>query len=153
MPEIEREIASVWAELDSLITAIPGIGNLLDATILSEISDILNFGNPDKLLAFAECEPSTYQSRKYTAAKSSMMKHGLRYLRRVLFRAADMAYVNSPSFRAYIDRKRVQGKHYYVAMSHGMKKLVRIILVILSRSSRRDCIRRAAPWGHPKKML
>ena len=134
MSEIEREIDSVMAELNSPITSIPGIGNLLGATILSEIGDIKNFDNPDKLLAFAGCEPSTYQSGKYTATNTPMVKHGSRYLRRALYCAADMAYVNSLSFRAYIDRKRAQGKHYYVAMSHGMKKLVRIIFAVLSRN-------------------
>ena len=134
MSEIEREIDSVMAELNSPITSIPGIGNLLGATILSEIGDIKNFDNPDKLLAFAGCEPSTYQSGKYTATNTPMVKHGSRYLRRALYCAADMAYVNSPSFRSYIDRKRAQGKHYYVAMSHGMKKLVRIIFAVLSRN-------------------
>ncbi len=134
MSEIEREIDSVMLELNSPITSIPGIGNLLGATILSEIGDISNFQNPDKLLAFAGCEPSTYQSGKYTATITPMVKHGSRYLRRALYCAADMAYVNSPSFRSYIDRKRAQGKHFYVAMSHGMKKLVRIIFAVLSRN-------------------
>ena len=52
MSEIESEIDSVMAVLNSPITSIPGIGNLLGATILSEIGDIKNFDNPDKLLAF-----------------------------------------------------------------------------------------------------
>ena len=134
MSEIESEIDSVMAVLNSPITSIPGIGNLLGATILSEIGNIKNFDNPDKLLAFAGCEPSTYQSGKYTATNTPMVKHGSRYLRRALYCAADMAYVNSPSFRSFIDRKRAQGKHYYVAMSHGMKKLVRIIFAVLSRN-------------------
>lgn len=134
MSEIEKEIDSVMLELNSPVTSIPGIGNLLGATILSEIGDIKNFDNPDKLLAFAGCEPSTYQSGKYTATNTPMVKHGSRYLRRALYCAADMAYVNSLSFRAYIDRKRAQGKHYYVAMSHGMKKLVRIIFAVLSKN-------------------
>lgn len=134
MSEIERKIDSVMSQLNSPITSIPGIGNLLGATILSEIGDIKNFDNPDKLLAFAGCEPSTYQSGKYTATNTPMVKHGSRYLRRALYCAADMAYVNSISFRSYIDRKRAQGKHYYVAMSHGMKKLVRIIFAVLSRN-------------------
>ncbi len=134
MSEIEKEIDSVMLELNSPITSIPGIGNLLGATILGEIGDISNFENPDKLLAFAGCEPSTYQSGKYTATQTPMVKHGSRYLRRALYCAADMAYVNSLSFRSYIDRKRTQGKHYYVAMSHGMKKLVRIIFAVLSRN-------------------
>lgn len=134
MSEIEREIDSVMLSLNSPITSIPGIGNLLGATILGEIGNIKSFVSPDKLLAFAGCEPSTYQSGKYTATQTPMVKHGSRYLRRALFCAADMAYVNCLSFRSYIDRKRAQGKHYYVAMSHGTKKLVRIIFAVLSRN-------------------
>ena len=63
-----------------------------------------------------------------------MVKHGSRYLRRALFCATDMAYLNSPSMHAYIDKKRAQGKHFYVAVSHGIKKLVRIIFAVLSRN-------------------
>ena len=134
MSDIDREIGSLMSELRSPITSIPGIGTVLGATILSEIGDISSFGSPDKLLAFAGCEPSTYQSGNYTAAITPMVKHGSRYLRRALFCAASMAYVHSLSFRAYIDRKRAQGKHYFVAMSHGMKKLVRIIFAVLTRN-------------------
>ena len=121
-------------EINSPITSIPGIGNLLGATILAEIGDISLFATPDKLLAFAGCEPSTYQSGHYVANNTPMVKHGSRYLRRALYCATDMAYVHCPSFRAFIDRKRSQGKHFYVAMSHGMKKLVRIIFAVLSRN-------------------
>ncbi len=134
MDEIEKEIQTTMIALNSPITSIPGIGSVLGATILSEIGDISLFANPDKLLAFAGCEPSTYQSGKYTATTTPMVKHGSRYLRRALYCAADMAYIHSPSFRSYIDKKRSQGKHYYVAMSHGMKKLVRIIFAVLSRN-------------------
>lgn len=134
MSDIEAEISKIMSELNSPITSIPGIGNLLGATILAEIGDISLFANPDKLLAFAGCEPSTYQSGKYVANNTPMVKHGSRYLRRALYCAADMAYIHSPSFHSYIDRKRSQGKHYYVAMSHGMKKLVRIIFAVLSRN-------------------
>lgn len=134
MSELEEKIDSIMLELNSPITSIPGIGNLLGATILGEIGDISNFANPDKLLAFAGCEPSTYQSGKYIATQTPMVKRGSRYLRRALYCAAEMAYVNCLSFRSYIERKRAQGKHYYVAMSHGMKKLVRIIFAVLSRN-------------------
>lgn len=75
-------------ELNSPITSLPDIGNLLGATILGEIGEISNFKNPDKLLAFAGCEPSTYQSGKYTATKTPMVKHGSRYLCRALYCAA-----------------------------------------------------------------
>lgn len=134
MSDIEAEISKIMTEIHSPITSIPGIGNLLGATILAEIGNIALFANPDKLLSFAGCEPSTYQSGKYVANKTPMVKHGSRYLRRALYCAAEMAYVHSPSFHAYIEHKRSQGKHYYVAMSHGMKKLVRIIFAVLSHN-------------------
>ena len=134
MSDIEAEINSVMLSLHSPITSIPGIGNLLGATILAEIGDISLFASSDKLLAFAGCEPSTFQSGKFSASQTPMVKHGSRYLRRALYCAAVMAYLHTPSFRAYIDRKRSQGKHFYVAMSHGIKKLVRILFAVLSRN-------------------
>lgn len=60
MSDIEKEIDSVMLELNSPITSIPGIGNLLGATILGEIGDVSNFESPGKLLAFAGCEPSVH---------------------------------------------------------------------------------------------
>jgi transposase len=134
MNEIEVEIGKVMLSINSPITSIPGIGNILGATILAEIGDISAFETPSKLLAFAGCEPSTYQSGKYVATNMRMVKHGSRYLRRALFLAADAVRLHCKSFCAYIDRKRAEGKHYYVAMSHGMKKLVRIIFSVLTNN-------------------
>lgn len=132
--EVEEEISSIMRTLNSPITSIPGISAVMGATILAEIGDISLFANPDKLLAFAGCEPSTYQSGNFTATKSTMVKHGSRYLRRALFCAANTVNLHSPSFHAYIERKKAQGKHHLVAMSHGIKKLVRIIFAVLSRN-------------------
>jgi len=68
--------------IKSPITTIPGIGTVLGAAILAEIGNINSFANDAKLLAFAGCEPSTYQSGKYTAASTPMVKHGSKYLRK-----------------------------------------------------------------------
>jgi len=130
--ELETNIKTIMQKINSLITTIPGIGFILGAIILAEIGDISKFSSPSKLLAFAGCEPSTYQSGKFTAANTPMVKHGSKYLRNALYLATTMAYLHSPSFRAYIDLKRSQGKHYYIAISHGMKKMSRVIISILT---------------------
>jgi len=130
--ELENSIKSVMNNINSPITTIPGIGFTLGAIILSEIGDISRFSSPSKLLAFAGCEPSTYQSGKFTATNTPMVKHGSKYLRNALYLATTMAYLHSPSFHTYIDLKRSQGKHYYIAISHGMKKMSRVIYSILS---------------------
>jgi len=64
-----------------------------------------------------------------------MVKRGSRYLRNALYLATNMAYLHSPVFRVYIDKKRSQGKHFYTAISHGIKKLSRVIFAILSQNS------------------
>ena len=128
---LDAEIVNVLSQLNSPITSIPGIGNVLGATILAEIGNIDNFSSPAKLLAFAGCEPSTYQSGKFVAKNTPMVKHGSKYLRNALYLATVAANISSPSFNAYIAKKKEQGKHHYVAISHGMKKMVRIIFSVL----------------------
>ena len=129
--ELEKEIERILSEFHSPITSIPGIGNVLGATILAEIGDINNFSSPAKLLAFAGCDPSTYQSGKFVAKNTPMVKHGSRYLRNALYLATTAAYISSPSFQSYISKKKEQGKHHYVAISHGMKKMSRVIFSVL----------------------
>jgi len=133
--QFDNEIKSVMLDLNSPITSVPGIGFTLGAIILAELGD-RNFATPAKMLAFAGCEPSTYQSGNYTAARTPMVKHGSRYLRNALFLAAKAARLHSPSFAAYISRKKSQGKHEYVALCHAIKKLVRIIFAVLNSNTK-----------------
>ncbi len=56
-----------------------------------------------------------------------MEKRGSRYLRFALFNATKYVCVWDPTFRAYLAKKRAEGKHYNVAVSHAAKKLVRLI--------------------------
>lgn len=132
---LESEIINIMKTINSPITTIPGIGYVLGAIILAEIGDIHAFDSPSKLLAFAGCEPSTYQSGKFSATNTPMVKRGSRYLRNALYLATNMAYLHSHVFRVYIDKKRSQGKHFYTAISHGIKKLSRVIFAILSQNS------------------
>ena len=113
-----------------LIT-IPGIGYIIAAIILAEIGDINNFSSPAKLLAFAGMEPSTYQSGKYTASNTNMVKHGSTYLRWAIMQAARLVAMREPTFAAYMSKKRSEGKHFNVARSHVGKKLIRVIYHLL----------------------
>ena len=56
-----------------------------------------------------------------------MEKRGSRYLRYALFNAAMFVCHWEPTFASYLAKKRSEGKHYYVAISHAVKKLVRVI--------------------------
>lgn len=56
-----------------------------------------------------------------------MEKRGSRYLRYAIFNAAKFVCHWNSVFSAYLARKRSEGKHYNVAISHAAKKLVRLI--------------------------
>lgn len=129
--EIEAMLKEMLDEINSPILTIPGISYRMGAMILAEIGDFSRFSSPDKLLAYAGLSPSTYQSGKLDNAYSHMEKRGSRYLRYALFNAAKYVCHWNASFAAYLARKRAEGKHYNVAISHAAKKLVRLIFALV----------------------
>ena len=123
--EIEEQIQAQVQ--DSPITTIPGISFRMAAMIQAEIGDFNRFSSPDKILAFAGLSPTTYQSGNFTSSKAKMDKRGSRYLRYALFISAQYVSMWCPVFKDYYQKKRAEGKHYFVALSHVAKKLLRII--------------------------
>ena len=133
---LDKQIKSLMIQIDSPILSIPGISFNLGSIILAEIGNIENFSNPSKLLAFAGMEPSTYQSGKFTATKTSMVKRGSTNLRWAIMQAARLCAIYDPTFREYSQRKLSEGKHYYVAQSHVGKKLIRVIFYLLKNNQK-----------------
>ena len=125
--EIENEIKIIMDEINSPILSIPGISYRMGAMIIAEIGDFSRFDSPDKILAYAGFSPSTYQSGQLDGAYAHMEKRGSRYLRYALYNATKYVCHWDPTFAAYLAKKRAEGKHYNVAISHAVKKLVRVI--------------------------
>lgn len=130
--DIETAIQAIVDEMQSPITTIPGMGVRMGAVILAEIGDFSRFDSPDKILAYAGMSPSTYQSGQLSlsGAYSHMEKRGSRYLRYALYNATKYVCHWDPTFAAYLAKKRAEGKHYNVALSHAAKKLVRLIYAL-----------------------
>lgn len=125
--EIENEVKTIMDEINSPILSIPGINYRMGAMIIAEIGDFSRFDSPDKILAYAGMSPSTYQSGQLDSSYSHMEKRGSRYLRYALFNATKFVCHWDSTFAAYLAKKRAEGKHYNVAISHAAKKLVRVI--------------------------
>ena len=128
--EIDEVEAQIFALLDKdppRMLDIPGMGPRMAAVIVAEVGDFNRFSSPDKLLAYAGLSPSTYQSGQLTSTYAKMEKRGSRYLRYALFNATKYVCMWDPVFKTYLAKKRAEGKHYNVAISHAAKKLVRLI--------------------------
>ena len=126
--EIEAAIKQIMdEEIQSPILTIPGISYRMGAMIIAEIGDFSRFDSADKILAYAGMSPSTYQSGRVDNYYSHMEKRGSKYLRYALYNATKYVCHWDDSFAAYLAKKRSEGKHYNVALSHATKKLVRLI--------------------------
>ena len=133
--EIDKELKSLIEELNSPLMTIPGISYVTAAYILAEIGDINNFDSPAKLQAFAGLDPSTYQSGKFTATHATMVKRGSKYLRWALLTATRLVCMHDKTFNDYKNKKIAEGKHYFVALSHTSKKLIRVIYYLLKTNN------------------
>jgi transposase len=132
---LDKQIKDVMKEINFPILTVPGISYTLGAIILAEIGDITRFQNPAKLLAFAGLEPSTYQSGKFTAGNTPMVKRGSTYLRWAFLNAARLVSMRDDTFKTYCRKKKAEGKHHNVVMSHVGKKLVRVVFHILKTNT------------------
>ena len=133
--EIDKELRSLIEELHSPLMTIPGISYVIAAYILAEIGDINNFDSSAKLQAFAGLDPSTYQSGKFIATHATMVKRGSKYLRWALLTATRLVCMRDKTFNDYKNKKIAEGKHYFVALSHTSKKLIRVIYYLLKTNN------------------
>lgn len=125
--EIGAIIKRIMDGIQSPILTIPGISYRMRAMTIAEIGNFSRFNSADKILAYAGMSTSTYQFGQLDNCYSHMEKRGSKYLRYALYNATKYVCHWDGSFGAYLERKRSEGKHYNVALSHTTKKLVRLI--------------------------
>jgi len=131
---LDKRIKEVVKSTKTPLLTIPGIGHTLAGIILAEIGTIERFRTPAQLLAFAGMEPSTFQSGKFNANQTPMVKRGSTYLRWAVLQAARLVAMRDQTFRDYLLKKRCEGKHFNVALSHVGKKLIRVIFHMLQNN-------------------
>lgn len=133
---LEKQIDALAARVEecSIILSIPGIGNKIAATVLSEIGEIHRFNHAKKLVAFAGIDPSVYSSGKFTATTNRITKRGSKRLRHTLYLAVlcGIRRSGSKKLRAFYDKKRSEGKPYRVAVVACMNKLLHWIYAVLT---------------------
>ena len=135
---ISKTVENLRQQMDQLAQTLPeyevvlsmnGVGKSLGPQLIAEIGDVTRFNNRTALTAFAGVDPGANQSGKYEAQSSKTSKRGSPHLRRTLFRIMQFLIMNKPQDDAvyrFIDKKRSEGKPYYVYMTAGANKFLRI---------------------------
>lgn len=127
--ELESKIIEIYDSLNCHIHTIKGISKLTSAGILSEIGNFNKFLTPAQFQAYAGLEPSKNDSGTHDGL-GVMVKHGSSYLRKYLMNSAETFYAHNPTISDFYWKKRNEGKHHRVALSHVARKLINIIFYL-----------------------
>ena len=122
------ETASTLPEYP-VVMAMNGVGPTLGPQLMAEIGDVTRFTHRGALTAFAGVDPGKNDSGQHIQKSVPTTKKGSPYLRKTLFQIMDGLIKRSPvddPVYAFMDKKRAQGKPYYVYMTAGANKFLRI---------------------------
>jgi transposase len=135
---ISRTVEVFRAEMNRLAKELPeydvvmslyGVGDSLGPQLMAEIGDVRRFAHKGSLTAFAGVDPGANQSGTYEAKSTHSSKRGSPGLRKTLFVLMTVllqkAPPDDPVFQ-FLDKKRAEGKPYYVYMIAGCSKFLRI---------------------------
>lgn len=126
LKSLDEEIIKLFNQVDTKLLTIPGLGVITAATIYAEVGDFKNFSNPSKLVAFAGFDVRIIQSGT-KEQYGKLVKHGSPLLRDALWKYALPSIRFIPTFNDYYHKKKAQGKHHKVIMTHICRKLIRMI--------------------------
>ena len=123
------ETASTLPEYP-VVMAMNGVGPTLGPQLMAEIGDVTRFTHREALTAFAGVDPrKAKDSGQYIQKSVPTTKKGSPSLRKTLFQIMDGLIKRSPAddpVYAFMDKKRSEGKPYYVYMTAGANKFLRI---------------------------
>lgn len=112
-----------------VVMAMKGVGISLGPQLMAEIGDVTRFTHKGAITAFAGVDPGVNQSGTYEQKSVHASKRGTPMLRKTLFQVMDVLIKTKPQddpVYSFMDKKRAQGKPYYVYMTAGANKFLRI---------------------------
>ena len=135
---IAESLANLSNEMNRLASSLPeysvvmdmfGVGSVLGSQLIAEIGDVVRFHNKRALVAFSGLDAPPFQSGNFNAQSRSISKRGSTSLRKTLFQVMAVILQKAPADNAvfqFMDKKRFEGKHFYVYMTAAANKFLRI---------------------------
>lgn len=131
---IEQKISTLVKEINSVLTTLPGVGQVIAATIIAEIGDIKRFRNSSQLVSYAGINPTVRQSGSFMGNKNQMSKKGSPYLRLALWQASVTSIRFNPILKSYYEKKIKEGKNHMTVIGAVSRKLTGIIFSMLKNN-------------------
>ena len=137
LTSLSHSVETYRAEMERLASMLPeypvvmemyGVGKSFGPQLMAEIGDVRRFERKQALVAFAGIDPMPNQSGDKNVRSNKSSKRGSPYLRKTLFNIMGVylqrAPQDEPVFQ-FLDRKRSEGKPFYVYMTAASNKFLR----------------------------
>ena len=153
---VSRTVETYRAEMNRLAAQLPeyetvmamtGVGKSMGPQLIAEIGDLRRFAHQKSLVGFAGTDPIKDDSGDKVSDSKPSSKRGSPYLRKTLFVVMTILLQLQPQddpVYQFLDKKRSEGKKYYVYMTAGMTKFLRIYYGRV-----RDCLKARGLWEQP----
>jgi len=112
-----------------MVQSMYGVGGITGAQLMAELGDVRRFDNRKSIVAFAGIDPEVNESGSYKWQSNPASKRGSSHLRKTLFQVMTTYLKKSPidePVYQFLDKKRAEGKPYYVYMTAAANKFLRI---------------------------
>jgi transposase len=106
-----------------------GVGETLASKLIAEIQDPRRFIDKWALVAYAGVDPGKDDSGKKVTKGGKISRTGDALLRKATYQVVECHLLNSPADEPvyqFLDKKRSEGKNYYVYMTAACNKFLRI---------------------------
>jgi transposase len=125
-----------WHVKDKLLQSVPGVGPVLSATLIAELSE-LGILNRKKIAALVGVAPFNRDSGKHRGERS--IWGGRSRVRQPLYMATLSAVRFNPAIMILYERLLATGKEKKVALTACMRKLLTILNAMLKHNSYWSC--------------
>ena len=131
-------LAVMHTEMDRLARQLPeyetvrgmyGVGEKTAPQLIAEIGDVRRFPRRSSIVSFAGVDPAVDESGKHVSKSNPTTKRGSPHLRKTLYQIVctylRKAPADEPVYQ-FLDKKRAEGKPYFVYMTAAQNKFLRI---------------------------
>ena len=131
LEHLKAEMRALAAQLPEypVVMAMYGVGDSLGPQLMAEIGDVRRFPHRSSIVGFAGIDPAVNQSGKHETQSTSTTKRGSPHLRKTLYQIVctylRKAPADEPVYQ-FLDKKRAEGKPYFVYMTAAQNKFLRI---------------------------
>ena len=111
------------------VLAMYGVGETAAAQLMAEIGDVRRFPRRSSIVGFAGIDLAVDESGKHVSKSNPTTKRGSPHLRKTLYQIVCTYLKKSPADEPvyqFLDKKRAEGKPYFVYMTAAQNKFLRI---------------------------